>query len=104
LGSKARGCADSAKRYRFRGTRRDDLMAIAGHMNLDTGEFRLAALIASAVAQQPVVTVATRRRRPAATPKGRPSKAAKTTPTAHRAAPPARHEKRAKNPPTRRNR
>jgi Plasmid replication region DNA-binding N-term len=75
---------------------------------------QLAALIASAVAQHHsrrkpkaghAVTARVARRRPITTSKGRPSKAAKTTPkTAHRAASPARHKKRAKKSPKRRNR
>jgi hypothetical protein len=75
---------------------------------------QLAALIASAVAQQRsrrkpkaghAVTARAPRRRSAATSKGRPRKSAKPTPkTARRAAPPARHKKRAKKSPARRTR
>ena len=73
---------------------------------------QLATLIASAVVQQRsrrkpkadrALTV--RARRPAATSKGRRSKGTKTPPkTAHRAVPPARHQKRAKKSPSRRHR
>jgi len=66
---------------------------------------QLAALIANAVAHhrsrrkpkaEHTVTARAPRRRPAATSKGRPSKAAMTTPTTahHRSAPPVRHKKR----------
>jgi hypothetical protein len=65
---------------------------------------QLAALIASAVAQhrsrrpkaEHTVIARAPRRRPAATSKGRPSKAARTTPKTahHRTAPPVRHKKR----------
>ncbi|MDP8989945.1 MAG: DNA-binding protein [Acidobacteriota bacterium] len=73
---------------------------------------QLATLIASAVAKhrsrrkpkaEPMDTVGAPRRRAAVTSTGRPSKAAKTTTkSGQRAAPRARHKKRAKKSPTRR--